>query len=132
MLVIAYYNYFTMFRINSGQLVMPYQFMYTINCFVLVFFHFFIYFVLKILDRLICPSDGMFKDSNRVRLGGIVVKFACSASATRGPQVQILGADLHTAHQAILWQYPIYKIEEDWYRCQLRANLPHKKKKRKP
>ena len=37
---------------------------------------------------------------------GPVVKFMRSASAAQGSQVQILGADLHTAHQAMLWQHP--------------------------
>ena len=34
----------------------------------------------------------------RGRPGGVVVKFACSASAAWGLQVQIPGVDLHTAH----------------------------------
>ena len=50
--------------------------------------------------------------------GGIVVKFACSASAAWGLQVRVLGTNLHTStHQATLWQHPTYKIEEDWHRC---------------
>ena len=40
---------------------------------------------------------------------GVVVKFACSASAASGLWVWILGVDLHTAHQAVLWRRPIYK-----------------------
>ena len=47
--------------------------------------------------------------------GGTVVKFACPASVAWGSRVQIQGADLHTAHQAMLWQHPTYKIEEDWH-----------------
>ena len=43
---------------------------------------------------------------------GVVVKFACSASAAQG-----LGLDLHIAHQAMLQWHPTYKIEEDWHRC---------------
>ena len=35
---------------------------------------------------------------------GTVVKFACSASAALVSLVQIPGADLHTAHQAMLWR----------------------------
>ena len=35
---------------------------------------------------------------------GILVKFKYSASAARGSPVQILGADLRTAYQAMLWQ----------------------------
>ena len=45
---------------------------------------------------------------------GVVVKFTRSTSAARGSQVQILGADLHTAYQAMLWWHPTYKIERDW------------------
>ena len=55
--------------------------------------------------------------------GGIVLKFACSALAS-GVQVQILGTDLHTTHQAT------YKIEEEWHRCQLSDNLPQAKRGR--
>ena len=36
-------------------------------------------------------------------LDGVVVKFTCSASAAWGSQVRILGMDLHTAHQPMLW-----------------------------
>ena len=39
--------------------------------------------------------------------GSIVVGFACSALAASGLQVRILGMDLHTAHQAVLWWPPI-------------------------
>ena len=35
---------------------------------------------------------------------GLMIKFAHSALAAWGSQVQIPGADLHTAHQAMLWQ----------------------------
>ena len=49
--------------------------------------------------------------------GGIEVKFARSTSAVQGLQVWILGMDLHTAHQAMLWCRPSYKIEEDGHRC---------------
>ena len=45
---------------------------------------------------------------------GIVVKFAHSASAAWGSPVQIPDADIHTLHQATLWQHPTYKIEDDW------------------
>ena len=44
--------------------------------------------------------------------------------------VQILGADLHTAHQAMLWWHPTYKIEEGWHRCSLKDNLPQAKRGR--
>ena len=36
--------------------------------------------------------------------GGTAVKLAHSASAAQGSPFQILGADLRTAYQAILWQ----------------------------
>ena len=49
--------------------------------------------------------------------GGVVVKFAHSASAARGSQVWIQGADLYIVCQAILCWCPTYKIEEDWHRC---------------
>ena len=62
--------------------------------------------------------------------GAIVVKFTCYTSAAQGSWVLILGMDLNTAHQVTLWLCPTYKIEEDWQRCQLRANLPHQKKQR--
>ena len=41
--------------------------------------------------------------------GGIVLRFTHSTSAAQGSQVQIPGADLHTAHQAMLWRHPTYK-----------------------
>ena len=44
---------------------------------------------------------------------GLVVKFTRSASEACGLLVQIPHADLHTAHQAMLWRCPTYKIEED-------------------
>ena len=48
---------------------------------------------------------------------GIGVKFTGSASAMGGLQIQIPGVDLHTAHQAMLWLHPTYKIQKDWHRC---------------
>ena len=51
------------------------------------------------------------------RLGGIVVKFTCSACLAWSLQVQIPDVDLHTAHQAMLWWHPTYKVEEDGHRC---------------
>ena len=62
---------------------------------------------------------------------GLVVKFAGSALTAWGSQVQILGMNLCTAHQAMLSQHPTYKIEEDRHNCQLRANLSHQKRKKK-
>ena len=45
---------------------------------------------------------------------GAVVKFACSASVTQGSLVQIPGADLRTACQAMLAVAGIpHKVEED-------------------
>ena len=49
--------------------------------------------------------------------GSTVVKFVHSASGAHDLRVQIPGADLHTAHQAMLWRCPTYKTEEDWHRC---------------
>ena len=64
------------------------------------------------------------------RPGDEAVKFARSASEARGLQVLMPGVDLHTAHQAMLWWCPTYKIEEDRHRCQLRDNLPQAKRGR--
>ena len=61
---------------------------------------------------------------------GVVVKFVLSASATGSSRVLILGADLHTAHQAMLWWPPTYKVEEDWHRRYFRDNLPQAKRGR--
>ena len=67
----------------------------------------------------------------RGRPSGAVVKFTCSALAAWGLWVWILGADLHTGHQAMLWRHPTYKIEEGGHRGSLRDNLPHQKRKEK-
>ena len=48
---------------------------------------------------------------------GILVKLVCSILEANGLQVQIPGVGLPTAHQAMLWQHPIYKVEEDWHEC---------------
>ena len=53
----------------------------------------------------------------RGQLGGVVVKFVRSALAAWGSWVQIPGTDLDTAHQAMQWPGPKYKMEEDWHRC---------------
>ena len=58
-----------------------------------------------------------------------MVKFTRSTSVARGSQVQILGVNLHTAHQAMLWQGPTHKIEEDWPCANIHANPPHTQKK---
>ena len=44
---------------------------------------------------------------------GRVVEFSCSTSVARGLLVQILGADLHTTHQAMLWQHLTWKNWND-------------------
>ena len=46
-------------------------------------------------------------------LSGVVVGFTQSASVAWGLWVWVLGAELHTTHQTMLWWHPIYKIEED-------------------
>ena len=51
--------------------------------------------------------------SNRGQSGGVVVGFTHCTLAAKGSRVQIQGADLHTAHWAMLWQRPTYKTEED-------------------
>ena len=48
--------------------------------------------------------------------GGIVVKCVHSAMAARGSQVRIPGMELYIAYQAVVWQHPTYKIEEDWHK----------------
>ena len=65
----------------------------------------------------------------RSQLRGIVVKFSVLHSGSLGSWVWILGADLDHL-SAMLWWQPTYKVEEDWQRCYLRANLPQQKKKR--
>ena len=47
------------------------------------------------------------------RSGGVVVKLAIFALVAQGLQVWILGVDVHTAHQAILWQHPTQKNQKD-------------------
>ena len=39
--------------------------------------------------------------------GGVGVKFVPSTLEAQGSQVWILGMDLRTVHQAMLWQHPI-------------------------
>ena len=56
------------------------------------------------------------KKENKGQTGATVVKFTRSALVAPGSWVQIPGADLHTAHQAMLLQHPTYKTEEDWHR----------------
>ena len=59
-----------------------------------------------------------------------MVKFTCSALAAWDSPVWIPGTDLYTAHQAMLWQHPTYKIERHWHRCCLSDNLPQAKRGR--
>ena len=58
-----------------------------------------------------------FKDLNMGWPGGVVVGFVCSTSAAQGSRVQILGADIHGAHRAMLGWCPMYKLGADWHRC---------------
>ena len=44
-------------------------------------------------------------------------KFAHLTLVAQGLLGQILGTDLHTTHQAMLWQHSTCKIKEDWHRC---------------
>ena len=75
--------------------------------------------LLKILEQL-CNFTGslglktLVKRSLVDQSGGIVVKFGCFTLVAQGSWVWIPGADLH---QAIGWQHPTYKIEEDRHRC---------------
>ena len=71
-----------------------------------------------------------YKDSQQGdQPGGIVVKSPYSTLVAWASWVQIPGADLHTAGEAMLWRCSAYKIEEDWQRCQISDNLPHQKYK---
>ena len=53
----------------------------------------------------------------------------CSASAARVSLVKILGTDLHTTHQAMLWRHPTGKIEEDWQQMLAQGQSSSPKKK---
>lgn len=44
------------------------------------------------------------KTNSRCWPSGIVIKVACSAPVAQGLQILILDMDLHTPHQAVLWQ----------------------------
>ena len=41
--------------------------------------------------------------------GGVMVKFTYSTLVAQGVQVQILGVDQHTTHQAMLWWCPTHE-----------------------
>ena len=60
---------------------------------------------------------GMLIKPSKGGPGGVLVKFVHSASAAQRLWVQILGIDLYTTHQALLWECPTYKIEEYWHSC---------------
>ena len=77
------------------------------------------------LEERYCHKKDQKYMAFRGRPGAVVVKFMCYTSMAQGPWLQNPSADLHTTHQTTLWQSPIGKVEEDWHRCQLRANLPH-------
>ena len=59
---------------------------------------------------------------------GPVVQFGTLCFGCLSSQVQILGVDPHHL-SAMLWRWLIYKVEEAWPRCWLRAKLPQEKKK---
>ena len=72
---------------------------------------------LKLVSKYMLENKEIIKKKQRSRPSGKVAKLAQSALAAWSLQVWILGADLHTAHQAMLWRHPTYKVEEDWHRC---------------
>ena len=72
-------------------------------------------------------EKGYFKSSGGWP-GGVMVKFTCCASAARGSQVRIPGADLAPLVKPHCDSIT-HTIEEEWHRHYLRANLPHKKNK---
>ena len=49
---------------------------------------------------------GLRMRDNRRQLSGQVLKFVHSVSAAQSSLVWILSVDLHTTHQAMLWQHP--------------------------
>ena len=59
------------------------------------------------LNKQKTPKNPLIKVK---RLGGwpsgVVVRFSCSTLMAQGSAVRILASDLHTAHQAMLWQHP--------------------------
>ena len=61
-------------------------------------------FDLHVLLWKICDKHVRIKIKCYLGLpGGVVVKFATSTSVAGGSPVQILGADIHTAYEAMLW-----------------------------
>ncbi|MPX07476.1 hypothetical protein C0133_08860, partial [Moraxella catarrhalis] len=53
-----------------------------------------------------CLNINTLKAQSRSWPGSVVVKFTGSALVAWVSWVRIPGADLHTAHQAMLWQHP--------------------------
>ena len=70
-----------------------------------------------LLTRDVNGILGLIKRWARGGPGGIVVKFAGSASAAPGSRLWIPGEDLCTTHQAMLWWHPTDKMEGGWHRC---------------
>ena len=58
---------------------------------------------------------------------GVAVKFVFSTSVVLGSLVRIPATDIRTTYQAMQWQHPTYKAEEDGHGCELRASLPQQK-----
>ena len=82
------------------------------------------------LSAIKCINYIIKIDVCRGQPSGLVIKFVCSTLAAQGSCIQTLGMDLGTTHQAMLWQPPTHKIEEDWHRCQLSDNLHQAKRGR--
>ena len=61
------------------------------------------------------PEIMQLKFSLRSQPCGWVVKVPCTLLCGLG--LRLPGSDLHTAHQAVLWRHPTYKIEAYWHRC---------------
>ena len=53
----------------------------------------------------------------------------CTLLWQRSPDSVPGHRDLYHSVAATLWQHLTYKIEEDWHRCLLRANIPQAKNK---
>lgn len=65
--------------------------------------------MLQALEQLERLCEVCVKDSIKDYRGwpvGIAVKFTHSPLMARDLQVWILGPDLHTTHQAVLWRHP--------------------------
>ena len=73
--------------------------------------------MLNIIQRLLPEIFSSLKTESRGQPGGVVGKFVFPPSVAQIVWVGILSTDLHIAHQAMLWQHPAYKMEEDWHKC---------------